>query len=169
MNLDNPIGKGNTAKIYLDNHKIIKVLNDFLPENEAMKEAKKQQYAYLCGLPVPKVLDITVISGRQAIIMEYVKGESLGDLFLKNKEQAKEYLKTSINIQLNIHNIIPDTIEPMYDKLYRQIDTITIIDERQKSYLLRYLESLTYENRLCHGDFHLFNLIETGNEVAIID
>src|SRR5690625_4640692 len=169
MNLNNPIAKGNTAKIYLDDHKIIKVFNDFLPDNEAINEAKKQKYAYSCGLPVPKVLDITVISGRQAIIMEYIKGESLGDLFLKNKEQVENYLKTSVNMQLSIHSIIPDTIELMYDKLYRQIEAITMINERQKSCLLKQLESLTYENRLCHGDFHLFNLIETGNEVVVID
>jgi len=169
MNLGNPIAKGNTAKIYLDDNKVIKVFNDFLLDNEAKNEAKKQKYAYSCGLPVPKVLDITVISGRQAIIMEYIKGESLGDLFLKNKEQVENYLKTSVNMQLSIHSIIPDTIELMYDKLYRQIEAITMINERQKSCLLKQLESLTYENRLCHGDFHLFNLIEKGNEVVVID
>src|SRR5699024_3945875 len=169
MNLGNPIAKGNTAKIYLDDNKVIKVFNDFLLDNEAKNEAKKQKYAYSCCLPVPKVLDITVISGRQAIIIDYIKGESLGDLFLKNKEQVENYLKTSVNMQLSIHSIIPDTIELMYDKLYRQIEAITMINERQKSCLLKQLESLTYENRLCHGDFHLFNLIEKGNEVVVID
>ncbi|WP_217587520.1 phosphotransferase family protein [Lentibacillus saliphilus] len=169
MNLDNPIARGNTAKIYLTEDKIIKVFNDFLPDNESIKEANKQKYAYSCGLPVPRVLDVTVINGKQAIIMEYVKGETLGDLYLKDKEQAECYLNTSINMQRKIHSIIPDTIEPMYEKLYRQIAAITIIDERQKIYLLNKLESLTFENRLCHGDFHLFNLIETGNELVVID
>lgn len=169
MNLDKPIARGNTANIYLADNKIIKVFNDFLPDNESIKEAIKQKYAHSCGLPVPKVLDVTVINGKQAIIMEYVKGVSLGDLFLKDKEQAECYLNTSVDMQLKIHSIIPDAIEPMYDKLYRQIEAVTIIDERQKSYLLKKLESFTFESRLCHGDFHLFNLLKADNQVVVID
>ncbi len=169
MNLDNPIAKGNTAKIYLSENKVIKVFNDFLPDNESIKEANKQKYAYSCGLPVPKVLDVTVINGKQAIIMEYVKAESLGDLFIKNQEQAEYYLNTSVDVQLKIHNIIPNDIEPMHDKLYRQIEAVTIIDDGQKVNLLKKLESFTFESRLCHGDFHLFNLLKADNQIVVID
>jgi aminoglycoside phosphotransferase (APT) family kinase protein len=169
MNLGNPIARGNTAKIYLSDNKIVKVFNDFLPDTESINEANKQKYAYSCGLPVPEILDVTKINGEQAIIMEYVKGETLGDLMFKDKEQAEYYLKISVDMQLEIHSIIPDAIEPMYDKLYRQIETVNKLDKRQKSYLLKKLESFTYENRLCHGDFHLYNLIKTDNQVVVID
>lgn len=157
MNLDNPIAMGNTAKIYLYENKIVKVFNDFLPENESKKEAIKQKYAYSCGLPVPKVLDVGIINGKQAITMEYIKGESLGELLLKDKDQVESYLNTSVDMQLKVHSIIPDDFEPMHDKLYRQIEAVTTIDERQKSYLLKKLSSFTFESRLCHGAFHLFN------------
>jgi tRNA A-37 threonylcarbamoyl transferase component Bud32 len=169
MNLGNPIAIGNTAKIYLSDNKIIKVFNDYLPDTESINEANKQKYAYSCGLPVPKILDVTKINGKQAIIMEYFKGETLGDLLFKDKEQAEYYLNISVNMQLEIHKIIPDAIEPMYDKLYRQIELVNILDKRQKSYLLKKLESITYENRLCHGDFHLYNLIKVNNQLVVID
>lgn len=169
MNLDNPIARGNTANVYLDDNKIIKVFNGLFPENASMKEAYKQNYAYSCGLPVPKVLDVTVINGKQAIIMEYIMGESLGDLLLRDKEQAECYLSTSVDMQLKIHSITPNAIEPMYDKLYRQIEAVSIIDEKQKSYLLKKLDSFTFKSRLCHGDFHLFNLLVAENQVFVID
>lgn len=169
MILGNPIARGNTAKIYLSDNKIVKVYNDFLPDTESINEANKQKYAYSCGLPVPKILEVTKINGEQAIIMEYVNGETLGDLMLKDKEQAEYYMNISVDMQLEIHSIIPDAIEPMYDKLNRQIETVNKLDKRQKSYLLKKLESFTYENRLCHGDFHLFNLIMTDNQVVVID
>ena len=169
MKLEKPIARGNTAEIYLSENKIIKVFNDFLPANESIKEANKQKYAYSCGLPVPKVLDVAVINGKQAIIMEYVKGESLGDLFLNDKGKAEIYLNTSVDMQLKVHSIIPDAIESMQSKLYRQIEAVNIIDESQKLYLLKKLESFTFESRLCHGDFHLFNLLEADNKVVIID
>lgn len=169
MILGNPIARGNTAKIHLSDNKIVKVFNDFLPDTESINEANKQKYAYSCGLPVPKVLEVTKINGKQAIIMEYVKGETLADLMLKDNEQAEYYMNISVDMQLEIHSIIPDAIELMYDKLYRQIESVTKLDKRQKSYLLNRLESFTYENRLCHGDFHLFNLIMSDNQVVVID
>lgn len=169
MILGNPIARGNTAKIYLSDNKIVKIFKDFLPDTESLNEANKQKYAYSCGLPVPEILDVIKINGEQAIIMEYVKGETLGDLLFKDKEQAEYYMNISVDIQLEIHTIIPDAIEPMYDKLYRQIETVNNLDKRQKSFLLKKLESFTYEKRLCHGDFHLYNLIKTDNQVVVID
>lgn len=169
MNLGNPIAMGNTAKVYLSENKIVKVFYDFLPDTESIKEANKQKYAYSCGLPVPKILDVTKINGKQAIIMEYIKGEILGELLFKDKEQAEYYLNISVDMQLEIHSIIPNSIESMYDKLYSQIETVNKLDKRQKSYLLKKMESITYENRLCHGDFHLFNLIKTDEQVVVID
>ncbi|MEK4426139.1 phosphotransferase family protein [Solibacillus sp. FSL K6-1523] len=169
MILGNPIARGNTAKIYLSDNKIVKVYNDFLPDTESINEAKKQKYAYSCGLSVPKILEVTKINGEQAIIMEYVKGETLGDLMLKDKEKAEYYMDISVEMQLEIHSIIPDSIELMYEKLHRQIETANKLNKRQKSYLLKKLDSFTYENRLCHGDFHLFNLIMTDNKVVVID
>ena len=35
--------------------------------------------------------------------------------------------------------------------------------------LTKQLNSFSTEKRLCHGDFHLFNLIESDNRVTIID
>ncbi|MDZ5472236.1 aminoglycoside phosphotransferase family protein [Bacillus sp. 31A1R] len=169
MSLGHPIASGNTANIYLCDDKIVKVFNDFLPDKEAEKEANKQKYAYSCGLPVPKIFGVTKIEGNQAIIMEYVKGETLGDLLFKDKEQAEYYLNISVNLQQEIHSIIPNAIERMDEKIYRQIESVDQLDSRQKSILLKKLESFTYEGKLCHGDFHLFNLIETDNQVVVID
>lgn len=169
MILENPIAIGNTAKIYLDKNKIIKVFNDYLPETEAWYEAKKQKFAYSCRLPVPQVLDITQIDGKQAIIMEYIQGRTLGDLLLENLEQAEYYLEISVCIQQTIHNITADSFEPMSEKLRKQIESVQILDKKQKSCLLSKLDSMTYTSRLCHGDFHLFNLIMSDTNVTIID
>lgn len=169
MNLGTPIARGNTAEIYLYDNKIVKVYKDYLPDTESTHEANKQKCAYSYGLFVPEVLDITKIAGKQAIIMEYIKGRTLGELLLEDIDQAEYYLKISVDIQQKIHSIIPDSIEPMYEKLHRQIETAHNLEKKYKSYLLKKLDSMTIGNRLCHGDFHLFNLIMTDNKVAIID
>ncbi|XQY93895.1 aminoglycoside phosphotransferase family protein [Metabacillus sp. HB246100] len=171
MDLDNPIAKGNTAKIYHADNKIIKIYNDFLTDAESLNEAKKQEYAYSCGLPVPKVIDVTKINGKQAMIMEYIRGETLGNLMFLNNGKVEHYLSISVDIQMKIHSIKPnqEAIESMNIKLNRQIETATIITKKQKTDLLHKMSSITFENRLCHGDFHLYNLIKTGCQVVVID
>lgn len=99
MNLGNPIAKGNTAEIYLYDTKVVKLFNEYLPDTESMNEAKKQKYAYSCGLPVPNVFEVTMIHNRQAIIMEYVKGDSIGDLLLNNLNEAEYYINICVNEQ----------------------------------------------------------------------
>lgn len=169
MNLGTPIAEGNTSKIYLSDHKIIKVFKDFLPDTESLKEANKQKYASSCGLPVPEVLDVIKVNGKQAIVMEYIRGDTLGDLLFKDKSRAEHYLSISVDMQLAIHSHTASGIEPMYDKLYRQIKEANGLDKRKKSILLKRLGSFTYKPRLCHGDFHLFNLIKENNRVVVID
>ncbi|TQR19428.1 aminoglycoside phosphotransferase family protein [Psychrobacillus vulpis] len=169
MDLGSPIAMGNTAKIYLWEDRIIKIFNDYLPVSESLYEANKQKFAYSCGLSVPKILDVTEIDGKQAIIMEYINGRTIGDILSENMQQAEYYMGISIDVQQKIHLVVADPLEPMTEKLKRQIEVAPQLDERHKSSLLKKLESMVFEKRLCHGDFHLYNLIMSNNEVTIID
>lgn len=170
MNLGAPIAIGNTAQIYLYENKIVKVFNDFLPDTESSYEANKQKFAHSCGLSVPKIFDVTTIDGKQAIIMEFVKGKTIGDILSENMEQAEYYMNISVDIQQKIHMIVADSLEPMSLKLSRQIESAQQLDTRRKSALLQKMDTITYKKRLCHGDFHMFNLIMSdNNQVTIID
>ncbi|PQZ53232.1 aminoglycoside phosphotransferase [Bacillus sp. MYb209] len=171
MNLDEPIAKGNTAKIYLYENKIIKLFEEYLPDTESINEAKKQKYAYSCGLPVPNVFEVTKVQDRQAIIMEYVKGDSIGNLLLNNLNEAEYYISICVNEQKKIHAICVNTdeIESMRQKLERQIKSVHKLDENQKKNVLKQLDSIIFEPRLCHGDLHPFNLILSNDNVKIID
>ncbi|WP_259417594.1 phosphotransferase family protein [Bacillus toyonensis] len=171
MNLGEPMAKGNTAEIYLYDNKIVKLFKEYLPGRESMNEAKKQKYAYSCGLPVPNVFEVTKIHDRQAIIMEYVKGDSVGDLLLNNLNEAERYIGLCVNEQKKIHaiRVNTDEMELMRKRLERQIKSVHKLDEKQKENILNKLEAIKFEHRLCHGDLHPFNLILSNSNVKIID
>ncbi|EJQ31007.1 phosphotransferase family protein [Bacillus cereus] len=171
MNLGNPIANGNTAEIYLYDSKVVKLFKEYLPDTESINEAKKQKYAYSCGLPVPNVFEVTKIKNRQAIIMEYVKGDSIGNLLLNNLNEAEHYINICVNEQKKIHSIRVNTdeIESMRERLERQIKSVYKLDEKQKRNILNKLHSIKFGPRLCHGDFHPFNLILSNKSVNIID
>ncbi|WP_059173153.1 phosphotransferase family protein [Bacillus sp. FJAT-27445] len=171
MNLGAPIAIGNTAKIYLHKDKIYKVFNDYLPETEAFNESAKQKYAYSCGLPVPKIIDVTKINGKQVIIMELIKGQSIGEILSENMEQAEYHMNIMVQIHQQIHKVEveADSIESMKEKLSRQINSTNNLSNKHKSALLQKLNKITFKSRLCHGDYHPFNLIMTDTNVTIID
>lgn len=164
-----PIATGNTAAIYLHENKAIKIFRDHLPASVPVYEAHKQQLAYDSGLRVPEVLEVTMIEGKQALVMEYVKGKTLGQLVMEDREQAEYYMGLSIDTQMEIHNKKIESLEPMKEKLARQIQSVGCLDDEMKAALLEKLGSMTFESRLCHGDFHLYNLILTHDGISIID
>ena len=169
MNLGEPIKKGNTAEIYLHDGKVYKVFNDNLPDTEAEYEANKQKYAYSCGLPVPCVYETACINGKQVIIMEYIRGRTIGDMLYGDMAKAHEYMDLSVDVQLSIHAVNAASLELMTDKLKRQLLSARLINDNQKNALIEMMYAMKYENRLCHGDYHIFNLISDDNHVTIID
>ncbi len=60
-------------------------------------------------------------------------------------------------------------MEAMGERLERQIKSVHKLDEKQKESILNKLHSIKFEPRLCHGDFHPFNLILSEKNVSIID
>ena len=171
VNLGNPVAIGNTANLYLFDNKIVKVFKEHLPSTESIFEARKQEFAYSCGLNVPKILEVTEINGRKVIIMEYIEGKTVGNLLIENMELAEQYMNVFVNVQQTIHNIVveSDLLEPMSEKLKRQIEHGGNLNKAQKQLLVGRLDSMIIEPRLCHGDFHPFNLIMSNDKVTIID
>lgn len=132
---------------------------------------QKQEYASSCGLPVPKIFKVTEIAGRQAIIMEYIKGKPAGDSILDTMESAEIYLNICVDMQQKIHALPADAsiIGSMTAKLHNQIQSVETLNKTQKSFLLKKLGSMNFEPKLCHGDFHPLNLILRDGKVCVID
>ena len=67
--------------------------------NEALNQARVEENT---NLSIPKLLEVTKMENRWALITEYVDGTPLNVLIEKNPEKENEYLETFINIQLEI-------------------------------------------------------------------
>jgi len=169
MNLTNPITSGNTADIYLHEGKLIKLFKEFLPGTEAEDEANKQRYAYAQGLLVPHIYEVTKINNRQAIIMEYIPGETIGFIIQNDTPKTEYYMSLSVDVQIKMHKIKANNFGLMADKLNHNIRSTKSLNTRQKSILIDKLQNMQYETRLCHGDFHFLNLILNDKGITIID
>ena len=89
MKLDNVIAKRPTKTIYRDGDTVIKLFNEDYKKSDILNEALNQARVEETGLLIPKILEVTKIDGKWAIISEYIEGKKLQDLMKNNHE--KEY------------------------------------------------------------------------------
>ena len=163
------IASGAQADIYKDGSKAIKLFKYNISKYDIEREFNLQKMAYNYGLPVPKIYDIIEKDNKLGIIMEYVEGIPVGNIIFNNNTKFEEYIKISIEIQNNIHKIETNEFPFMKEKLKLNIVKANILYESEKENLLLKLEDKIFENKLCHGDFHILNLIQTSNGIKIID
>lgn len=163
------VGSGAQADIYKDNDRAIKLFKYNISKEEVENEFNFQRMAFNYGLSVPQVFEIIEKDQKYGFEMEYIDGMTLGSIILKNIWNTKKYIIKSIEIQNQIHKIETDNFPNMKDKLRNYILCANELSDLEKQKLLNKLESMIFVNKLCHGDFHIFNLIQTTNNIKIID
>ena len=180
------IASGATADIFLNNdNTLVKLFKAGYSKETVQIEANNQRIVFEKSIPTPEVYDLIEFNGRHGIVMEHIKGISLGEKFLKSNnylngvtvnrdsikisEEIIYYFSLIIDLQMKVNSIRLETYPLMKNKLARDINAANYLDYSKKKTLLDKLEKLEFKNNLCHGDFRLYNLIETENGIKIID
>ena len=87
MKLDRIIAVRNKKTIYRDGTQCIKVFNEDYSKSDVFSEALNRTIIEETGLNVPKVLEVTTIDGKWAIVSEYIKGKTLAQLIKEDDEK----------------------------------------------------------------------------------
>ena len=105
------------------------------------------------GLNIPKILEVTVINGKWAIVYEHIKGKSLSQLMAEQPEKFDEYLNMFADLQLDVLSRNCPELVPLNDKITRSIcDTDFPATVRYD--LLNRLGEMPRHSKICHGDFN---------------
>jgi len=165
--LDNIIADRKSKKIYLDGDKVIKLLDETYPAPDALSEAHNLAAVGETALKVPKLVEVTKINGKWAIVWEYVEGTSLDKLMEKNKDKAQQYLERFVDIQLDMHRYSATRLPLLIEKMERKIKA-SGLDATARYEILGRLASMPKHTKLCHGDFNPSNIIITAKDEAYI-
>jgi len=163
------IASGAQADLYKKNGKAIKLFKKNISIDDIKNEMNLQKMAFELDLPVPKIFDIVEIDTQYGIVMEYVDGVSIGNIIQKNKNETIKYLTKSIEMQINLNKIVAEIFPSMREKLQSKIIRVKSLDNELKQKILEKMNEIIFNKYLCHGDFHVFNLLETQNGIKIID
>ena len=91
-----------TKTVYKENNRTIKLFIENYSKSNILNEALNQARVEETGLNIPKLLEVTKMENRWALISEYIEGKSLDELMNEHPEKQEEYMNMFIEIQLNI-------------------------------------------------------------------
>lgn len=171
FNLNNPIAERKTKTVYKDGDKTIKLFVENYSKadilNEALIQARVEENT---DLPISKLIEVTKIENRWALVTEFIEGTPLDRLMEENPERQEEYLNFFVDVQLNVLSKKVPLLNRIKDKYKRKITEAENIDDNSKYELLQRLEGMKNHSKLCHGDFVPSNIIVKENgEYSIID
>lgn len=158
MSKERIIAVRNNKTIYRDGDRVLKVFDESYSKADILSEALNQARVEDIGLNIPKVLEVTKIDGKWAIVSEYIKGKSLADLMKENPGKKEEYLNLFVDLQIEMHSKTCAGLTKLKDKMNRKFK------ETDLSATVRYdlhtrLEGMPKHNKVCHGDFNPSNII----------
>ena len=158
MNLDRVIAVRNNKTIYRDGDRCVKVFNAEYSKADVLNEALNQARIEETGLNIPKVLEVTMVDGKWAIVSEYVKGKTLAQLMDEAPEKKAEYIELLVDLQMTVHGKTCPLLNKLKDKMNRKIAS-TELDATTRYDLHTRLEGMPKHNKVCHGDFNPSNII----------
>ena len=101
MKLDRVIAVRNNKTIYRDGDRCIKVFNSDYSKADGLNEALNQARIEETGLKIPKILEVTMIDGKWAIVSEYIKGKTLAQIMNEDPDNKADYITTDNPVEVN--------------------------------------------------------------------
>lgn len=140
------------------------------PEGWVRYEASFTDAVWRCGAPVPKVLDLLVIEGREVSIFERVRGPSMWDAVVAEPSTAVVAGRELAELHALVLSIRPPLAVP--DQATRLACKIRAAVRAGRESAVEFLEQippLVRPRALCHGDFHPKNVMLGPNGPIVVD
>ena len=158
MKLERVIAVRNNKTIYRDGDRCVKVFDDHYSKADVLNEALNQARIEETGLSIPKILEVTMVDGKWAIVSEYIKGKTLAQIMEEDPENKDAYIEKLVDLQLEVHSKRSPLLNKLKDKMNRKISAADV-DATTRYDLHTRLEGMPKHTKVCHGDFNPSNII----------
>lgn len=165
------IGSGKEAEVFECGDLVVKLYRTtaVAPKRAAFREASILALVESLGPPVPSVHAVRQIDGRWGIAMTRADGPSLADALQREPGQAPACLERMARLQTAIHSHPGTHLGSLKARLAANIGRAAMLDEPLRRRLLDGLAALPEGDRLCHGDFHPWNILGPPGREVVVD
>ena len=155
--------------IYKDGDKVVKVFDETFSKADVLNEALNMARVEETGLRIPKLLNVSKVDGKWAIVTEYVEGVTLQSLMEEHPEQIKSYMEQFVLLQKEIQSKRSPLLTKLKDKMNRKISQ-SGLDATIRYDLHTRLNAMHDHIKVCHGDYNPSNVIvDKDGRLHVID
>ena len=126
MKLERVIAVRNNKTIYRDGDRCVKVFDEHYSKADVLNEALNQARIEETGLNIPKILEVTMVDGKWAIVSEYIKGKTLAQIMEEDPENKDAYIEKLVDLQLEVHSKRSPLLNKLKDKMNRKISAADV-------------------------------------------
>jgi aminoglycoside phosphotransferase (APT) family kinase protein len=165
------VGQGREAEIFAwDDDTVLRLLRADGDLQRVRREEAAMRFAADGGVDVPRVHGTQLEDGRAGLIMDRVDGPDLITLMGKRPWAVPRVARIVGQAHARMHEVVaPTDLPPLRGVARAKIERARDLPAELATLALRTLESLPDGDRLCHGDFHLGNVLLGRQGPAVID
>lgn len=154
------LAKREKKVIYRVGNQVFKVFDRSYPKADVLNEASNQARVEETGLPIPKILGVSVSEqGEWTIVQEYAEGKTMAQLMEAHPERQEMYLHELVDLQLLIHSKTAPFLTKLKDKLDDRLIGYEKLSPAVRYTLRGRLAGMPKHNKVLHGDFNPSNVV----------
>ncbi len=156
----------------LDPDTVIKVyLNaDSLPDIQRERELARK--AFVLGIPTAIPYDVVKVGNSYGSVFELLNAKSFAKILAAEPERFDEIANLNVDLLKKIHSteVKPEDMPSIKaTALGWANDLKGMIDDTVHTKLVKMIEEVPESNMMCHGDYHVKNVMIQNGEVLLID
>ena len=165
--LGHKLGSGKDAEVYAYGEQVLKLFRSGASKAAAFKEAANLALLERLELPAPRVHSVGNFDGRWGLVMDRAVGPSFAERMATGSRS--DTVREMAQLHWTLHEKPGFGLPSLIVRLQMNIGQADDIDLASRERLLRQLDALPEGDRLCHGDFHPWNIHGAADGVKILD
>lgn len=163
------LGSGRVAEVFAYGEAVVKLYRDPEARAPAFVEAATLAIVGDHGVPTPKVHAVGRFAGRWGLVMDRAAGEPLARFTQGEPQLIPQALDEMVALHLRLHEKPEVRLPSLKARLANRIGRAGQLTASRRQELIEGLGAMPDGDRLCHGDFHPFNIIGLPGATMVID
>lgn len=162
------LGSGKVAEVFASGPNVVKLYRAQNHRAAAFREAATLSVLADRDLPVPHVFSVRLYGDRWGVEMSRVAGPSFAEQ-MRATENLAPWLAAMADLQALVHDRPGRYMPSQRQRLVADISATPLLAEALRQKLLAALAELPEGDRLCHGDYHPYNLLGSLAQPVLVD
>jgi len=161
------LGAGKEADVYEYGEMALKLYRSRASKGSAFREAANLAVLETRSLPAPRIHAVREYDGRWGVLMDRAPGICFADRITPTAHMSD--LETMAQLHRRIHEQPGSGLPSLKERLSTNIKRAKSLRAAARDRLLGQMEALPDGDRICHGDFHPWNIHESASGIVVLD